>query len=152
MLIRGGWTLVDVEDFPLLCRYVWRIAKVSRLKYPRPVTTLDGQMVYLHRFLMAPLPSFLVDHVNRDPNDNRRKNLRIVTYLENNLNRPGNSSSTSGFKGVAWTNKWAKWTVFVGPKSARRFLGAFDCELEAARAYNAWAKEHFGPFAYLNPV
>lgn len=152
LLISGGWTLVDVEELPLLLRYNWRIVRVGRRRLPRVAATIGGEMIYLHRFLLAPLPSFVVDHVNRTPLDNRRRNLRIVTQRENTENSEGQQNGSSRFKGVAWTTKRQKWTVFVGRKANRHLLGAFDCEIEAAQAYNRWVLEHFGAFAYLNPV
>jgi hypothetical protein len=40
----------------------------------------------------------IVDHINRNPLDNRRKNLRIVNARQNNLNRTRRNNS--GFIGV----------------------------------------------------
>jgi hypothetical protein len=44
------------------------------------------------------------------------------------------------------------WKVHPGRRGHRVFIGHFEDEIEAAKAYNAYAREHYGPFAYLNPV
>lgn len=53
----------------------------------------------LHRLLMDPPKDMVVDHINRNPLDNRRINLRVCTMEENNRNlslRKNNSSGTMG--------------------------------------------------------
>jgi len=51
------------------------------------------------RMLMRPERNEVVDHINRNPLDNRRSNLRIVSPRQNSLNRMPNSST--GFIGVS---------------------------------------------------
>jgi len=54
--------------------------------------------VTLSRFVMDAKEGQLVDHINGDPMDNRRKNLRIVNYRQNSLNKKYRNKS--GFIGV----------------------------------------------------
>src|SRR5699024_11327987 len=56
---------------------------------PYPMAWIDGGNVLLHHLV---LPSkykdgLLVDHINRDTRDNRRKNLRYVSRFESGMNR-----------------------------------------------------------------
>lgn len=44
----------------------------------------------------------VTDHINQNPLDNRKANLRIVTNSKNLFNRGKNTNNTSGFKGVSW--------------------------------------------------
>lgn len=144
--------LVDVEDFERLFRLPWRIQKVGKLRYPRVVFNNAVENVYLAREVMGHPPGLVVDHINRNTLDDRRKNLRACTVRENNLNTIRNTGRASRFKGVYWSmvnNRWAA----VGHESGRRkSLGFHPTEVEAARAYNSWARERLGPTAYLNPV
>jgi hypothetical protein len=47
----------------------------------------DRRLVKLHRILSGAAPGLVVDHINHDPLDNRRCNLRVVTQAENVRNR-----------------------------------------------------------------
>jgi len=54
--------------------------------------------IQLSRFVMNAKKGEIVDHIYRNPLDNRRKNLRIVTPRQNGLNR--RCRSKTGFIGV----------------------------------------------------
>ncbi|MCP4590703.1 MAG: hypothetical protein GY842_08160 [bacterium] len=43
-----------------------------------------------------------------------------------------------------------QWEVAITVKGQRRQLGFFDDEIEAAKAYDQAARQHFGQYAYLN--
>jgi hypothetical protein len=91
-----------------------------------------------------------VDHVDGNPLDNRRSNLRICTPSQNNCNRP--PISLSGFKGVTFVCGRSKpmWKAQIGYKGRNKSLGLFDNPEAAARAYDAEAIKAFGEFAWLN--
>lgn len=106
--------------------------------------------IYMHREIMSAQNGFEVDHINHDPLDNRRENLRVCAKRDNNRNRRGNTKTTSRFKGICWLTKFNRWEVKIKKGSKRKYLGRFKKEIEAARAYDEAALEHFGEFAHLN--
>ena len=57
-----------------------------------------GKHFSLSRYILKAKKGQLVDHINRKPLDNRRKNLRIATHRENTLNRILKNST--GYIGV----------------------------------------------------
>ena len=59
-------------------------------------------------------PSKHLDHINRNPSDNRISNLREATHLENNKNASKRKDNTSGYKGVNWHARNKKW---IAPRS-----------------------------------
>jgi hypothetical protein len=92
----------------------------------------------------------LVDHIDRNPLNNELSNLREVTKRENSLNSKTYRNNTSGFRGVYWHKGAQKWLAQIQSEGKLRHLGYFDCKKEAARAYDAAAKELHGEFAQLN--
>jgi hypothetical protein len=77
------------EDYPMIVR--------------RTETKALKQTV-LSRFIMDAKEGQIVDHINRNPRDNRRSNLRIVTHRQNSLNK--RCKSATGFIGVyIWRKK-----------------------------------------------
>jgi len=114
----------------------------------------DGKRYYLHRFLLDVNDSnIVVDHINGNPYDNRRLNLRLCTKKDNVHNiRVLSSHNTSGFKGVSfdkYTNKWRA-QIHVNRKSIK--LGRFSTKEEAAIAYDKAAKMYFGNFSCTNKM
>lgn len=96
-----------------------------------------------------------VDHINHDKLDNRRENLRLATHQQNKWNVPKQKhrdgrQPTSQYKGVSLYKSNGKWTASIKAGERNIRLGYFLTEEEAARAYDAAAREHFGEFAYLN--
>lgn len=69
-------------------------------------------------------PDGEIDHINRDPSDNRLENLRVCTRSENNRNRRTYSTNTSGHKGVWLDKKAHKWQVRVKAGAERVFACA----------------------------
>lgn len=105
---------------------------------------------FLHRFLM-PGAKF-VDHINGNPTDNRKENLRECTLSQNQGNRKLNENNTSGYKGVRWHKAAKKWQARINYKNAEIYLGLFKTAELAALAYNTEALKLFGEFAKLNKV
>ncbi len=91
-----------------------------------------------------------VDHIDGDPSNNRPENLREATRLENNRNMRGKRISSSQYKGVSWRPDIQKWTASCKGDFGGKYLGVFLSEIEAARAYDAFARVEHGEFARLN--
>jgi hypothetical protein len=93
-------------------------------------------------------PECQIDHINRDPGDNRIANLRVATPAENRRNSVGRGKAST-FCGV--TKDRGKWKSRCTDSLGKlRSLGRFGCEEDAARAYDAFASREHGEFARLN--
>src|SRR4051794_35927015 len=107
----SGEVKVDDKDYPHLKRLRWyndgKGYAVSR-SYSE-----SGKLeqVKMHRLIAKCPNNLVVDHINRDPSDNRRENLRCVTRRQNTLNRRLNSNNKSGYKGVSWNKGYSRWAV-----------------------------------------
>lgn len=79
-------------------------------------------------------PEF-VDHIDRNPANNRLANLRSVAHAENCRNRKVRTNNTSGHAGISYVSRLPKrpWRVTIGKDS----LGYFATEAEAMLARKA---------------
>jgi len=91
------------------------------------------------------------DHINHNGLDNRKANLRLATRSQNAWNRQkAKIKSRSKYKGVSWYNRGKRWSVRIQVNRKQKFLGIFEDEIEAAKAYDRAARKYFGEFAELN--
>ncbi len=103
----------------------------------------------MHRLIVGAKAGISIDHINGNTLDNRKCNLRIATPSQNSMNQRIKEHS-SHYKGVTWHRQHGKWYAQLKHNQHLNFLGLFLNEEDAARAYDAKAKELFGEFARLN--
>ena len=140
-------TLLDDEDYERLKHVRWYR---SVLGYA--MGRMDGKVTYLHRAVLQAPSDALVDHINHDKLDNRKCNIRLCTDHESHGNMKPQRRSKSGYKGVFPVSKSTSWRAQLNAYGETKYLGCFETKEEEAKAYNKAAKEHFGEFAWLNPV
>jgi len=150
-LTQGKVAIVDDKDYAELSKYKWyakrkgRIWYVARYVGKRP----HRKYMYMHRQILNPPPGLQCDHINSNGLDNRRCNLRLCTNSQNSMNQRSRDG-TSEFKGVHWHKRKKKWEAEIMHNEKHFHVGSFVNEEDAARAYDAAAREHFGEFAWLN--
>lgn len=89
-------------------------------------------------------PEMEIDHINRDPLDNRPENLREVTRSENEMNKLPSKRNSSGIKGVSWEKRRSKWRAQITANGEYKYLGSFGTRDEAESAYIAASIEMHG--------
>lgn len=100
-----------------------------------------GEQIRLHRLLVGAQKGEIVDHINRNPLDNRRSNLRVVTQLENCQNaRKRKDGVTSSFRGVS--KQGDRWKAQIQVKGRKKALGIHKTELAAADAYDSYVRDN----------
>jgi hypothetical protein len=94
----------------------------------------------------------VADHINGKGYDNRKANLRLATRSQNCMNKPfiKTKSSSSKYRGVSWSKSLKKWHVQIGLHGKRIYIGYFNNEIEAAKAYDKAAKLYHKEFAVTN--
>lgn len=144
-LSQDKWTKVSIEDAARVAEHKWTLGEHQGRFY---AYRSGGQR--LHRFLTGASPGEEVDHINGDPLDNRRSNLRNCTHIDNGRNLTKWKSKTSSrHKGVCKRPN-GKFQAYIVVNKKQIYLGIFDNENDAATAYNNAALFHFGKFAKLN--
>lgn len=141
--LRVAWALIDEADVELVEPYLWRLHS----GYPWVYTDENAYRgMGMHRLLceLACSDPREVDHINGDPLDNRRANLRVCTRALNGQNMPSRLG-TSRFRGVHWNTARSKWIAQGKVHGKTHYLGIFDSEHEAAQVAAAWRGENL-PF------
>lgn len=149
---------MDDADFPAVSAHRWTaVVRNGRLHcVQRAAYTSNGAetSVKLHRELLGLTdPKLCVDHIDGNPLNNCRSNLRVVTHAQNMLNHAAmrdRKRSAGSFIGVSFITTTGDWVAAIGKDRKQYTLGRFDRPEEAARAYDSAAVHFFGDFAALN--
>jgi len=153
-LTQDKFAIIDEEDAERVLAHKWYAARRRRTWYAGTnigtEANGDRKTIQLHRFIMNPAPDMEVDHRNGDGLDNRRANLRECPPKINATNQAKYACNKSGYKGVTWRPDTGIWRATIKAGGRSYSLGQFVDRVEAARAYDAAARQHFGEFARLN--
>lgn len=148
ILTRGFTTTVDDSDLEFISKYKLH----AHVNKDGSVYAVTQKGINIHRLLLKVNSNQLVDHINGNTLDNRRKNLRIATKAQNGMNRTKQVNNKSGYKGVSFRPDRNKFRATIYQNKKQTHLGYFDSVIDAAKAYNKAARKHFGEFARLNEV
>jgi len=141
----GAYAYVDAADYEWLSRYTWHLYNTGYAARRE-----KGKMVFMHREIMKPPKGMVIDHIDGNQGNNCRFNLRVCTRAENVRNNGKRRNAASRFKGVGYHKRIDKYFARLHFKGQFFWLGYFDDEVEAARAYDHKAVECCGPFARVN--
>lgn len=150
-LTQGRSAIVDFADYGWLLHWKWSMSgryAVRNFRLP------DGRQssISMHRALLNPPADMEVDHINGNPIDNRRENLRLATPSQNQWNKGPRKDSKRGYKGTRFCKKTRRWHACIAANRITVHLGYFDSEDDAAHAYDIAATALHGSFARLNNV
>lgn len=154
-LTQGKSAIVDDADYEWISAHRWYFVDSGKHGYghaARQVRVDSGgwRQVRMHREIVGAKAGEQVDHINGDPLDNRRSNLRICNNAQNRANMHRKRRSSSRYKGVHWHKRDRRWVATITINGQRIALGSYTDEEEAARAYDRAAPEVFGEFARTN--
>lgn len=148
-LTQQKFALVDSEDFEFLSQFKWCVSKY-RKKY-RAVTSLPrvngkNPKILMHNLIMQ---RKFIDHIDGNPLNNQRKNLRPATHTQNACNRGVKVNNKCGLKGVYYSTeesrkkRWVAEVKLGDVRWRRRFL----TKTEAYEWYKQKAKYLHKEFA-----
>lgn len=147
--------LFDDEDIDVYTKNKYFITINKNYRRVESLEKHQNKLIHkkLHREIISKYYSIKyleIDHINNNPLDNRKCNLRIANRRQQAMNTTKRKNVTSIFKGVSKCKTTNRWKVQICSNSKRYWLGRYDDEIEAAKVYDAKAIELFGEFACLN--
>jgi hypothetical protein len=144
----------DLEDYDKIKEYRWTEENGYIICYK--MQNGKKYRIQMHRLLME-LPmkdnTQIVDHKNLQRNDNRKENLRICTYSQNQCNRDRQHetrASKSGYTGIEiiHTKKGDRYRVRIAINGKEHYLGYFYNLQDAIVARKNGEEKYHGEFAY----
>lgn len=131
----------------------WAGKSANHLKMDgRVLVRVDGQSFFasrvIYKWMTGQDPLALVDHKDRDQSNNRWKNLRPATRAQNQQNRKRLSHNTTGFKGVSYLRRRARFIARIKVKGHTIRSKHFRTAEEAFAAYCEMGRHYFGEFFY----
>lgn len=127
---------VDKKDYSKIKDYKWSLTHNGYV-----VSKSKGKQIQIHRIIMDFYDkSKDIDHINHNKLDNRKRNLRIVTRSQNNMNRLNT-------KGYYFDKENNKWRAYIEKNGKRTYLGRFSTKDEAIKKRKEAEKQFFGVFA-----
>ncbi|MEY8241653.1 MAG: hypothetical protein RPT25_15005 [Cycloclasticus sp.] len=133
-------THISLSDIGILKEHSFYAHKRSDGQYVARSSQKKG--AYLHRLLLLPEDDQEVDHVNSDPLNNTRGNLRVCSKIQNNLAK--DRETVEGFYGIKQTRFYSQrirdhgvleiqhnWFKAIGPDG--KLAGGYRTAFEAAK-------------------
>lgn len=137
----GLFAMVDDDDYDMLASRKWSCSFNKHFNGPGYAVTNTGRStIAMHQVILQAPSGQMIDHIDRNPLNNQRANLRVVNHSQSLANRGRFKTASSQFKGVKFDGKLYRMQI----------VKHFDSEQEAADAYDACAKILFGEYAVLN--
>ena len=133
-----GRALIDLDDVDRCSDYRWSYDRYVR----------NWRIGMLHRFIMDCPDDLVVDHINHNPLDNRKCNLRICDIRHNSINKKQMSNNTSGVTGVYLKKDRNKWGARIVVDGRCIYLGYFNTYEEAVESRLQAEIEYFGEYRY----
>jgi hypothetical protein len=168
MLTKGYFAMVDDEDYEMLSKFKW-YANIPHRGGVRAFknATKANNFRFMHRMIMGVTdPKVLIDHIDHNPLNNQKRNLRLCNDSQSACNTRSAKNSTSKYLGVSFhcviknyktkqgikTSRSVGWRATIFKNYKQIYIGRFQSEKEAALAYNKKAIELHGEFANLNII
>lgn len=146
-----GWTnnglefYFDLEDYELIKQYCWHEHTDGYLRtcisyYIDENNKRHNKYIMMHQLIMNTKG---VDHIDGNPKNNRRSNLRETTHNENMKNMKLPKDNTSGHKGVYLT-RYNTWNARIHYNKMTYNLGTFINYEDAVKVREEAERKYYG--------
>jgi len=139
-------TKIDLED-------VEQIKKVKWYRDDKGYAYTGTKNRKMHRAILNLVKyrdsKIKVDHINGNPLDNRKSNLRKCSHADNLKNRNFEEGSER-FNGISLNKKSKTWETYIGVDNERIRLGFYKDKIEAIAARLEAEIKYYGEYAGNN--
>lgn len=108
--------------------------------------------VCIHRYILNSPKGYEIDHINQNPLDNRKCNLRICTHQQNQFNQGLQKNNTSGVSGVSFYPARNKYRARIKYCQMDIHLGYYETLKEAVQARNEGIRILFKEYGVYNNI
>jgi len=151
-IYKGKYTAyLDLDDFNYFNKSRIYFHRIPDKDYVRLLTFKDGRKQSISRIILNEnSKNRVVDHINGNPLDNRKSNLRSISYNDNMKNKfTYSNNNSSNIYGITYIKKKKIWVARIQVEGKRLFLGSSkDFEkvkklrLDAEKKYFGELKQH----------
>lgn len=132
--------IIDIEDVERCKTQKWSLHGEGYVS--------GSKDILLHNFLLNTGDEKLIlDHIDRNKLNNRKSNLRVATYGQNNMNSKTPCNNTSGVKGISFDKSHNVYHSYLGINGGRINLGYFKKLIDAIVARLKAEKIYYKEFA-----
>ena len=136
---------VDKDDYEQYVKgYSFTMNNKGYVTYSSVKDGLHSKL--LHRIIMGEPEDMFVDHIDHNPLNNCRNNLRICTIQQNQMNLSKRKDNKSGIIGVSWDKAREKWVAQIRLNNKHIHLGRFDNFEEACKARKDAEIKYYGEY------
>lgn len=127
-----GKALIDREDLNKVLRRRWCRSKRSKYRNAVYASSSCPTAVDMHTFILGKQEGKVIDHINGNGLDNRKKNLEHVSRSANNRNQTPHKKSV----GVRYIADTGRYRAYIMHHYHQINLGTYDTLEEAQAARN----------------
>lgn len=131
---------ISIEDINLIIDYKWASKEKTNGTY-----IVNDKLGYIHNVIMPPQKGVTVDHIDRNPLNNTRENLRYATGKEQNFNQKKKETSFD-IKGIQTRNN--KYLAYI-KLERKRYLSPYYPKYEQA-VFARYLLEQLSPYKMVN--
>lgn len=150
LLTKNRHALIDNDDWDLVKHFSWRALPTGYVYTSLKRVNGKRQNLYLHRLLLGITDKATqADHIDCNPLNNCRSNLRTCTPSQNQANKRLQQNNTTGYKGIRFHKKTKLWQATIKHNGRTISLRYHKTKEDAYKAYCDASRLLKGEFARL---
>lgn len=131
--------IFDLEDYEKIKDCTWSKNSSGHWVF----RTYNECMFLTHVIMPEVSKKQIIDHVDRNPDNNRKNNLRASNKIFNAQNSNISKRNTTGYVGVSKFKGESKWRAYITVQGKQFSLGNYRTLYEAVKARLAGEKKYF---------